>query len=88
MSEEFKPTPNKYICEKASECNTKCQDKEEHPLFDYCLKPCDNQKGVSGAVCIPIPLTGTELITDERRRQIEVEGWEQGMDDEAHRKNI
>jgi len=72
---EFKPTSNKVICDKASECTMDCHDKDIHHLIGYCLQPCDRQGGISGAVCVPIPLTGAELIADERRRQIEVEGW-------------
>lgn len=81
MSEDFKPTPNKMICNKASECTQDCQDKDVHVLFAYCLQPCDRKGGIAEAVCVPIPLTGAELISDERRRQVEVEGWTSEHDD-------
>jgi hypothetical protein len=83
---EFKPTQNKMICNRASECTLECQDRYIHVLFDYCHRPCERKGGISEAVCIPIPLTGAELIADERRRQIEVEGWKPERDDKVHSK--
>lgn len=82
---EFKPTPNKVICDKASKCTIECPEKDIHTQFNYCLEPCDNQRGIPEAVCVPIPLTGVELISDERRRQVEVEGWSSERDVKVHK---
>ena len=77
---EFKPTPNKMICNKAKECTRFCFEKEEHIKSVVCETLCDLEHGIPEAICISIPLTGAELIADERRRQIEVEGWTQEHD--------
>lgn len=81
---EFKPTPNRMICNKNKECKADCIDKESHPFMHYCLMACGRKGGIAGAVCEPIPLTGAQLIADERRRQIEVEGWDEKHDSETH----
>lgn len=78
---EFKPTPNRYKCDHANECNVDCLDKDSHPFMHYCLMACDKKGGIAGAVCEPIHLTGAELISDERRRQVEVEGFTSEHDD-------
>jgi hypothetical protein len=80
---EFKPTPNKMICSKVKECGViSCPSKTPHNKDRYCEGNCDGYNGIpEDSKCVPVPLTGVELIADERRRQIEVEGWTSAHDD-------
>ena len=83
---EFKPTPSKMRCNKIDECQVKnCNGRIPHKRDVYCNYNCDGENGIPESRCVLIPLTGAELIADERRRQVEVEGWTPERDVEVHK---
>ncbi|MFA5300618.1 MAG: hypothetical protein WC389_20720 [Lutibacter sp.] len=75
----------KYICEKAKECTDEgCTDREQHEHNKWCECGCDLQMGqFPGVKYIMLKPSGIELIAEERKRQIEKEGWTPEHDD-AH----
>ena len=76
----------KWICEKAKECKDgNCDHREKHEHDAYCESACDFPKGIPEAKCIIVNPTGVELITEERKRQIEVEGWDIERDVKVHK---
>lgn len=72
----------KWICEKAKECKDgNCDHREKHEHDAYCESACDFPKGIPEAKCIIVKPSGVELIAEERKRQIEKEGWDTEHDD-------
>jgi hypothetical protein len=61
---EFKPTPNNYICDHAQQCKANCYEKESHEQNNQCINKCDRLEGIPESTCIPIPLSGSQLISD------------------------
>lgn len=75
----------KWICEKSKVCaDINCDHKEKHDHNKYCECGCDFPKGIPEAKCIIVKPTGIELIAEERKRQIEKEGWDIKHDDTEH----